>query len=222
MLEELRKKNEDLTFYDVNDEQFKKFGRVLQNDQFVDAIDYLEHQTDIPSHGNQYIAHEESFEKALNTTDSYEEVFGNIRLQYGYVNGQNQMLNALEYHKSPEINIAVSPFVLLLGLPSDIHDNTYDTSQVTAFYVPKGTVFEIFPLTLHFSPCKVNDTGFKCGVILPYSTNMEFVKSNILNQNGDRLLFKTNKWLLCHQEHQKFVELGAYIGLQGKNYKINY
>lgn len=222
MLEELREKNKGLKFYDVNDDHFQKFGRVIQKDYFTEAINYLKDKTVIPSEGNHYVAHDENFEKVLKTVTPYEDVFGKVRLQFGYVNGHNQMLNALEYHKSSEINIAVSPFVLLLGSTSNIHNNMFDTNHVTAFYVPKGTVVEIYPLTLHFSPCEINNFGFKCGVILPYSTNMEFVKSNVLNQNGDRLLFKTNKWLLCHQEHKRFVELGAHIGLQGKNYKINY
>ncbi|MCF7924967.1 MAG: DUF4867 family protein [Candidatus Izimaplasma sp.] len=222
MLEKLREKNKPLSVYDINNDRFKKFGRVLHQNHFIEAINYLKEHTTIPPNGNQYIAHDETFEKTLSTTTPYLDVFGHVKLQYGYVNGHNQKLNALEYHKSSEINIAESSFVLLLGSSDDIRDNTFDTKQITAFYVPQGTVIEIYPRTLHFSPCKVMDSGFKCGVILSYSTNMSFVHSSALEQNEDRLLFKTNKWLLCHQEHQKFVDLGAHIGILGTNYKINY
>lgn len=222
MLDRLRENNKELSFYNVFDDQFNKFGRVLENHPSNEAINYLEKHTSIPATGNHYVAHDIEFEKALKTVKPYQDTFGQIPLEYGYVNGHNEMLNSLEYHKSSEINVAVTSFVLMVGLVEDIKDNTYDTNQVTAFYVPKGTVIEIYPKTLHFSPCQISDLGFKCGVILPYSTNMNFIKNELTKQNEDRLLFKTNKWLLCHQEHQKFVELGAHIGLHGTNYKINY
>ncbi len=222
MLKHLQEKNRSLSIYDITDTRFSKFGRVLPKENFEDAITYLSEKTEVPNDGNKYIAHDSDFLDFITTETPYQDVFGNMKLQFGYVNGHNQKLNSLEYHKSSEINIAASSFVLLLGLVEDITNNTYQSSNLTAFYIPKGTVFEIYPRTLHFSPCEVNKTGFKCGVILPYSTNMSFIQSKTLKQNEDRLLFKTNKWLLAHEEHQTFITKGAHKGIQGINYKINY
>ena len=147
---------------------------------------------------------------------------GEIPLEFGYVNGNNTMLNSLEYHNSSEINIAITPLILLLGSVSDIADKKYDSGNLIAFYIPENTTVEIYSTTLHFSPCKVTDSGFKCGVILPYGTNMNFIKSNEYVRDEDYFLFKTNKWLIAHPEHSKMISLGAYIGITGQNIEIKY
>ena len=46
---------------------------------------------------------------------SASKSFGEMEIQIGYCNGHNSMLNALEYHKSSEINVAATDAVLLLG-----------------------------------------------------------------------------------------------------------
>ena len=46
----------------------------------------------------------------------------------GYCNGKNRKLNALEYHRSSEVNVAVTDMILLTGMEQDIgEDFTYDT-----------------------------------------------------------------------------------------------
>ena len=64
-------------------------------------------------------------------------------------NGKNDTLNAVEYHRSSEINIACSDLVLLLGMEQDINrpDNTYDTAQMEAFLVPQGVAVELYATT---------------------------------------------------------------------------
>ncbi len=218
---QLKNKNPNLKLFHVQDPLFSSFGKVLNFSYFEEAKSYLEQQTSIPSKDNVYVAHDDSFLQTLTDLSIYKDLFGDIALEYGYVNGQNQKLNALEFHKSSEINIAVTPLILLLGHTNDIINGQYNSNNVIAFYVPEKTAIEIYPKTLHFSPCKVLDSGFKCGVILPYETNMNFVKPNHLDDES-RYLFKTNKWLLAHPEHQKMISLGAYIGITGINIEIKY
>lgn len=221
MLDLLRKKNPSLKFYSIFDPSFSAFGKILDMNNFSQLSSYMNHETIMPKSGNYYIAHDESFASSISNKDIYEDIFGDMPIEFGYVNGFNSHLNALEYHKSSEINVALTPMVLLLGLVKDIKDNQYDTKQIAAFYIPQNTAIEIYPKVLHFSPCKVSDEGFKCAVILPYGTNMNFIKP-ITSYDENRFLFKTNKWLLCHQENQKMIDLGAYIGLTGVNYEIFY
>ena len=53
------------------------------------------------------------------------------RSRSGIATETDKKLNALEYHRSSEINIAVNDLVLLLGAEQDIQaDYTYDTSLV--------------------------------------------------------------------------------------------
>ena len=74
--------------------------------------------------------------------------------------GDNHKLNGLEYHRSSEINIAVTDMILLLGSQQDVGtDFTYDTSKVEAFYVPAGTVVEMYATTLHYAPCTAQPGG---------------------------------------------------------------
>lgn len=66
--------------------------------------------------------------------------YGGLPVQIGYCNGHNKKLNAVEYHRSSEIDIAVDDVVLLLGKQQDIaKDNTYDTANIEAFLLPAGT-----------------------------------------------------------------------------------
>ena len=217
----LKKVNEDLHIYHIYDREFLKYGIKHDIMPYQLYLDYLENKTEIPNEGNYYLAHDEDLQKVSCVNDIHD-VFGYTKLQFGYVNGHNTKLNALEYHKSSEINISLTPLTLILADQSDLIDNDLDVHKVKIFYVPARTVIELHPLTLHFSPCKVIDEGFKCGVILPYGTNMDFVKAKNLNVKENQLLFKTNKWLIAHAEHKKFIELGAYEGIKGKNIEIKY
>ena len=66
------------------------------------------------------------------------------------------MLNALEYHKDSEINVAAKDAILLLGLRSEIEeDYTFDTANVKAFLLPAGSAVEIYATSLHYAPCGV-------------------------------------------------------------------
>lgn len=42
-------------------------------------------------------------------------VYGELPIQIGYCNGHNSKLNALEYHRSSEVNVAVTDIILFLG-----------------------------------------------------------------------------------------------------------
>ena len=38
----------------------------------------------------------------------------------------------------------------------------------------------------------------------------------------DELLFKKNKWLLCHEKNDNLIKIGVFPGIYGENYKIQY
>ena len=87
--------------------------------------------------------------KELEELDAFEKlstvVYGGMPIQIGYCNGHNTKLNALEYHRDSEINVAATDAVLMLGSLQDVkEDHTYDTSLVEAFSVPAGTAVEVF------------------------------------------------------------------------------
>ena len=66
-----------------------------------------------------------------------DEVFGELPIEIGYCNGNNYALDALEYHRSSEVDIAVTDLIIMVGMQQDItEDFQYDTSKVELFLDP--------------------------------------------------------------------------------------
>lgn len=145
-------------------------------------------------------------------------LYGELPIQIGYCNGHNNKLNALEYHRSSEINIAATDLILLLGLQKDITDEyTYDTANVEAFLVPANTALEVYATTLHYAPCSVDGKGFRCVVVLPKDTNLPLDSSHQASSE-DKLITAKNKWLIAHKESG--IDGNVHFGLQGENITV--
>ena len=201
----------------INDKEFKKYGQVLKNYDCSEIIEKMKN-TPLPSD----VIYEPSIKEleVLNIAqDLQEREFGGLPIQIGYCNGNNYILNAVEYHRSSEINIAVTDLILLIGSQQDIEDNySYDTSKIEAFLVPEGSIIEVYATTLHYAPCNANEGGFRCVVVLPKDTNLPLEKE-IKKVGEDALLFARNKWLIGHKDTD-LGEQGAFIGLVGENISI--
>ncbi len=214
-LEDLRKKNPGLRFYSVNDPEFARYGCVLKQDYstIADAARKLE----FPAEGSKYMPSVESFEALPIRAMIKEELFGELEVQLGNCWGYNSYLNALEWHKNSEINVAATDLVLLLAKLDDIEDGRLDSKKVVAFYVAEGEAIEVYADTLHFCPCQVADSGFNCVVVLPAGTN-----TNLDNKPEDKLLFRKNKWIFCHEDNEALKAKGVVPAIFGENYKVNY
>ena len=216
MIEKLKKLNKDLDFFTVFDDAFLEFGKVI-NDIDTTEIVSVAKQFENPKEGSLYLPSEPSFEKLEIAKSIQNDLFGYMPTQVGYCYGYSNFLNATEWHTSSEINIATTDLVLILGQRKDIIDNKIDSSKFKAFYVPKGTMIEVFATSLHFCPCQVNDNGFGCVVALPTGTN-----TPLEVEPKDKLMFRKNKWILSHIDNKALIERGVVAGIYGKNYKINY
>ena len=207
----------------VTDTSFRKYGKILTGIDFSEIYNVLE-EMDYPE-DVEYAAsfgplEEPEFRQKLSNT-----LYGELSVEIGYCSGHNKMLNALEYHRSSEANVAVTDIILLLGHQSDItEDFTYDTAQLEAFFVPAGTAVELYATTLHYVPIgtKENDYAFKMGVVLPFGTNFPLgvtlgAEAEKEKLPEEKLLFAKNKWLIAHEEGG---EEGAFIGLTGKNISV--
>ena len=216
MLNNLKLKNPDIKLYSVNSEEFKTFGRVitgLDTSEIIKAAEKISR----PALGSAYTPSEESFEKLVIADEIKTKYFGTLPTQIGYCHGHNSLLNAAEWHMSSEINIAVTPLVLILGHIWDIENEKTDSSKFTAFYLPAGTVAEVYSTTLHFCPCEVENGGFGCIVGLPLGTN-----TPLETEASDPLLFRKNKWLIAHNDNKALISRGVLPGISGENFKINY
>jgi hypothetical protein len=140
-------------------------------------------------------------------------------IEAGYCNGNGFMLNAMEYHKCSEVSFSTTGLVLLLALPEQLKDGVLESADVVAFYLPKGVAVEIFPLVLHFAPCRIRPEGFNCLVVLTEGTNgpLPHVDASAPGEAG--LLWMRNKWLLCHKDSPQ-AKKGAFIGITGENLQL--
>jgi hypothetical protein len=202
----------------VTDSDFKKYGQVLKNYDCSEIIEKMKNITPLPSD----VIYEPSI-KELEELKIAEELrkreFGELPIQIGYCNGNNYILNAVEYHRTSEINIAVTDLILLIGCQQDIEDDfSYDTSKIEAFFVPAGTIIEVYATTLHYAPCNAKEDGFKCVVVLPRDTNLP-LEEKVEKTGEDALLFAKNKWLIGHKDTDLGTQ-GAFIGLVGENISI--
>lgn len=164
-----------------------------------------------------YVASDEKLEACACAEKMAYSLYGGMPIQIGYCNGSNYLLNAVEYHRDSEVNVALTDLILILGKEQDIEeDGTYETSKMEAFLVPAGTVVEVYATSLHYAPCNVNGNKFCTAVVLPKGTNTE-APALQNNTKEDKLLFARNKWLIAHRDAK--IE-GAFEGLKGENLSV--
>ena len=226
MLERLNARN-DVPIRAVSDPLFASYGRVIRGYDMSELITYMEADTGIPESGNIYVPSVKEMEDLPIKRQIEAALYGGMPVQIGYCNGRNTTCNGFEYHKGSEINIAVTSFMLVLAHTWQIRDNTIRTEDAEVFYVPKGTVIEMYQTTLHLSLCRVCDEGFKDIVILPKGTNtpLSEEEKKIRDQSEDsesRLLLQKNKWVLAHPERKPLIDQGAHPGLIGENKELRY
>lgn len=221
MIEKLREKNH-MMIYSVHDTSFQSYGRVVTGYDFSELIDYMEKHTTIPEQGNVYLASVKELEDTGICASVQNNLYGGMPVQIGYCNGRNTTYNGFEYHKGSEINIAVTDFMLVLGHTWEIRNNTYQASDAHVFFVEKGTAIEMYQTTLHLSPCRVNDEGFKDIVILSRGTNTPLEAEKDVKEEECTLLLQKNKWVLAHPEREPLIRQGAHPGLLGENRELLY
>lgn len=200
----------------VTDSAFQKYGRIWP----VQTPELLERLAKTPLPGEViYVPSDRELESSAEAALLENSVFGGMPVQIGYCNGNNHTLNAVEYHRSSEVNIPVQGCILLLGMEQDVEaDGTYDTARMEAFEVPAGTVVELYATTLHYAPCSLKEEGFQVAIVLPRGTNTEKPQfAPALPE--DRLMTAKNKWLIAHPE-SGLEKDGAFVGLKGENLTV--
>lgn len=194
-------------------ESIREYGRIIQGDCFGPLFEKMQ-CIEYPAEGIEYVMSSKALEEEAIKQKVEETIYGGMPVQIGYCIGKNKSLNALEYHRSPEINIAVDDMILLLGRLQDVEmDFSYDTSRLEAFYVPASTAVELYATTLHYVPCAAKGDTFRSIVVLPKDTN-QTLAFEVEKEGENQLLMAKNKWLIAQEEAG--IE-GAFCGLRGEN-----
>jgi hypothetical protein len=201
----------------VEDPAFRRYGRIVEGIDFSGLITALREKTPCPPD----CVYEPSIEdlESLPVKEELERIsYGELPIQIGYCNGHNKKLNAVEYHRSSEINVAADDVILLLGKEEDVtEDFSYDTGKMEAFLLPAGKAVELFATSLHYAPCQTSDGGFRVAIVLPKGTN--FPLSGAHGTEGeDALITAKNKWLIGHPEGGFTGK--EHIGLKGENLEV--
>lgn len=205
-----------MQIYEVTDPLFKEYGKIIDSVELTELLAEMKH-TPVPE-DVVYVASEPKLEALAVMKELTDKTYGELPIQIGYCNGHNRKLNALEYHRSSEVDVAATELVLMLGKQQDItEDFTYDTSRVKAFRVPAGTAVELYATTLHYAPCHTEKDGFQCTIILPKGTNLDPEKDHQGGEDGH--LTAKNKWLLGHPEGG--LPEGSPMGLIGENLSLD-
>ena len=220
MLSRLNQRN-DVRIYSVYDKEFLPYGRIVEGYDTTALFDYMA-TTPIPAAGNVYVPSVKEMEATEVCGEIRRFLYGDMPIQIGYCNGRNSTYNGFEYHKGSEINIAVTPFMLVLGHVWEIEDNKYYVGKEKVFFVPQGTAIEMYATTLHLSPCKVSDDGFKDVVVLPKGTNTPLSDDERNDDVENKLLLQRNKWVLAHKDRKPLIDQGAYPGFIGENKELRY
>ena len=205
-----------MKIYSVYDAEFVRYGRVHSGIESAALLREME-KIPLPESGTAYEPSIAALEACEAFADYRTSVFGGMPVQLGMCWGRNTKLNCLEYHRDSEINIAVTDLILILGKEQDItEDHTYDSSKMEAFLIPAGTTIEVYATTLHYAPCNVAASGFKCVVVLPKGTNTDITLEEKHTPEDD-LLFARNKWLLSHPDANI---AGSVAGIKGENLSV--
>lgn len=210
-----------MTIKPVTGRAFKPFGRVIKGYYLRSLIEEME-KTECPSDRVVYEPSVRSLETLKINRQFSEEAYGGMPVQIGYCNGRNHLLNAVEYHRDSELNLACTDMILLVGKRQDIgRDYTYDTGKMQAFLVKKGTLVEIYSTTLHYAPISAGEhENFRCVVVLPRGTNEPLPACRgKAHTKEDQLLTHVNKWLIAHPESGLDKD-GAFVGLKGENIRL--
>lgn len=214
-IERIRELNPHIKIYTTADKEFARFGAKLSG---FDVSEIIRRGEDykFPHEGSLYEASSPSFEELPIAKEIAEKCFGELPVQIGYCYGHNSFMNALEWHTSSEINIAVTDLLLILANRSDLVDNKIDSSKAKVFFLEKGEMVEIFATSLHFCPCQAEKSGFGSVVALPQGTNTPLAKKPAENP----LLFAKNKWIIAHVDNAPLIARGVVAGVTGENIEI--
>ncbi len=224
---ELTLANPTKKIHKISCSRFKMYGRVLEEIDATKLIEVADKFITLPDQmGTQYVTSVEKFE-ATEGAEAFKNCFGGMDYEIGHCSGKNSTINGMEYHKSPEVFVAVTDCLQFLTPYHSLEDfSRVGTLNTELFYFPKGSVCIIDPLVMHLAPCSVYKEGFKSLIILPRFTNESLTdeETKAKNESSDpesQLLLKKNKWIIAHPDRVQLTSQGVPAGVQGENLMVN-
>lgn len=211
--DKIRDANKDYVIYDINSPEFKAYGNVLKGYDLTAIKEYTDKHVMIPSEGNWYSPTNSTLESFEIVKEIEADVYAGLPVEAGECAGNNTSFSAYEYHQGSEVNLVLTDIIMVLGKREQLADGVFNAQEdAKLFYVPAGTVIEMYSTTLHYSPCVVHKSGFKVIVILIKGSNQPLEEH--FKSNNDEII-KKNKFQLVHETRKDKIEQGIKVGLTG-------
>ncbi|QQP70063.1 DUF4867 family protein [Carnobacterium sp. CS13] len=211
--------NKQYKIYNVTDPEFKVFGNLLSGYDLTEIQKYAKENIKIPKEGNIYRPSNAELENFEVIKEIESDVYAGLPIEAGECAGQNSSFSAFEFHQGSEVNIVLTDIIMVLGKREQIINGYFNAQEdAELFFVPAGSIVEMYSTTLHYSPCKVDENGFEIIVILIKGSN-ESLKSNFKSRNNQ--VVKMNKFQMVHKSRKDKIEQGIKVGLSGELIKIN-
>jgi len=144
-----------------------------------------------------------------------ETIYAGEPVQVGWVYGNNDTFDSLEYNGVTVTLVTAHPVILFVGDRADMDEGTwtFDASNATAFYIPEILLVELNPDTLHSMPIQVlGETGQLTAVIVPEGVGLEDASPG---DGIDQALVANDRWVFA------FPDVGDYYaGLDGSGTTI--
>jgi hypothetical protein len=137
-------------------------------------------------------------------------------IQVGWVYGDNDALDYLEYNAGPVTLITTENALVFAGDKAELDPTnfTFDVKDTKAFFIPANAVVTLKPDTLHSAPIRVTDkAGQLTVVILPEGTGVEKASPG---SGMDQALVAKNRWIWAFPDNLE----GFFAGLTGSNKSI--
>lgn len=216
-LDELKEKNKDLIIHSLHDSEFKKYGIVYSGYDLSELNKYMDKVS--ISDTNSYVVDNDKIEATKIIKDIERDIYAGMSVSAGECLGHCNSFSAIEFHQGSEVNITFTDVVMALGKRSDIENQEYNAEKhAELFFIPKGTVFEMYSDTLHYSPIEVEKSGFKAIVIVLQGTN-QILPDHFKSSN--RMVVKKNKFQLAHKTRTDKISQGILPGVLGKLIEVN-
>lgn len=196
----------------MKDNIFKEYAKVIN----IDVEDLLEamKNDDIESNYTNYIPSDTTLENHQKVQEISKIVYSEEEFIAGKCFGRSHDILGLEYHNSSEVLLALTDFIYVVGHRWDMEGNYYDSKNLEAFLIPKGTVIEVYSTTLHYNLLNANDTPYYAICILPKGTG------DPLKYGRNGILKKRNKWFIAHASNIAKIQDGDFAGLTGEVFRL--
>lgn len=212
-LEEFRKANPQYKILSVDDSAFNQFGVVYHYD--VSDVEKVMNQYKIPAKGSNYIASIPDLEATDTIKKIKRDIYADMPVDAGVTIGHSDNFTAFEYHQCSETNIMLNDVVMVLAKRQTLeeHGNIDPNREAKMFYVPKGTVIELYNDSLHYAPIQVTKAGYKVIVVVIHGTNSLLPKDV---KSANPRVVKKGKFQVVHASRKDKIAQGYQVALIGK------